>query len=150
MRGVVCVCVGPYALEIYSEVFKGKIIWCLWFAFYKFRKTKGGRDRWNKIGTTLLSVEAGYIIHKVHCSISPLHIYENFHNKVFKIENHIWNFRLLLVNDNVMPTNKNLWEITKTLIGRKLITLMCSDNLDWATSVCLVYHAVPIPTVPVM
>lgn len=47
-----------------------------------------------------------------------------------------------------MPANKNLWEMTKALLGRKLITLMHLENLDWATSVYLVYHSVPVLTVP--
>lgn len=54
----VCV-VGTYALEIHTEIFKSEIMECLWFALYQSRKSNGGKDRWNRTGKMLLSVEAG-------------------------------------------------------------------------------------------
>lgn len=50
-----------------------------------------------------------------------------------------------MINDNLIPPGKNLWEVTKTLLGGKIVTLMHLENLPWE----LVQHSVTIPTVPV-
>lgn len=50
-----------------------------------------------------------------------------------------------MISDNLIPPGKNLWEVTKTLLGRKIVTLMHLENLPWK----LVQHSVAIPTMPV-
>ena len=34
-----------------------------------------------------------------------------------------------MINDNLIPPGKNLWEVTKALLGRKIVTLMHLENL---------------------
>lgn len=34
-----------------------------------------------------------------------------------------------MINDNLIPPGKNLWEVTKTLLGGKIVTLMHLENL---------------------